>query len=86
MMIDEFRPMTQNNDLVTQEGQAWKTWRSIFNPGFSARNVLSFVPDMLEEVLVFKDWLYTVAASGEVTKLEDQATKVTIDVIGRVVL
>lgn len=41
LLHDEFGPYTQGDDLVGQEGQVWKTWRSIFNPGFSNRNVLS---------------------------------------------
>ena len=86
LMHREFQPFTQCNDLVNQEGQVWKTWRSIFNPGFSAKNLLSFVPEMVEEILIFRDWLKAVAMSGEVTKLEDQATMVTIDIIGRAVL
>jgi cytochrome P450 len=86
MMRREFYPFTQCNDLVNQEGQAWKTWRSIFNPGFSAKNVLSMVPAILEEVIVFQEWLKEAAASGKIIKLEDQARKVTLDVIGRAVL
>lgn len=86
LMATEFRPFTQLNDLVNQEGQEWKKWRSIFNPGFSAKNLISLVPQMIEEVLIFRDWLKNTAASGQVTKLEDQVSKTTIDVIGRVVL
>lgn len=86
IMRREFQPFTQCNDLVNQEGQAWETWRSIFNPGFSAKNLSSFVPEMVEEILIFRDWLKAIAMSREVTKLEDQATKVTIDIIGRAVL
>jgi cytochrome P450 len=86
IMVEEFGPFTQCNDLVNQEGEAWKTWRGIFNPGFSAKNLLSLVPEMVEEILVFRDWLKSVAASGEVVILEDQAKKVTIDIINRVVV
>lgn len=86
LMRREFLPFTQCNDLVNQEGVVWKTWRSIFNPGFSAKNLLSFVPEMVEEILIFRGWLKSVAASGNVIKLEDQAMKVTIDIINRAVL
>jgi cytochrome P450 len=86
LMHREFQPFTQCNDLVNQEGVAWKTWRSIFNPGFSAKNLLSFVPEMVEEILIFRDWLKSVAKSGKVMKLEDQAKKVTVDIISRAVL
>jgi len=86
MLRKEFMPFTQCKDLLNLEGQEWKAWRSIFNPGFSSKNLLSFVPAMLEEVHVFRAWLKIVAKSGEVVKLEEQAMKVTIDVIGRAVL
>lgn len=86
MMHREFMPFTQCNDLVNQEGTAWKTWRGIFNPGFSAKNLVSFVPEMVEEIMIFRDWLKSVAASGDVVTLEDQAKKVTIDIINRAVV
>jgi cytochrome P450 len=86
MMRYEFMPFTECNDLVNQEGQVWKTWRGVFNPGFSAKNLLTFVPEMVEEILVFKDWMKSAAASGEVKTLENQAAKLTLDVIGRAVL
>jgi cytochrome P450 len=82
----EFRPFTGCIDLVNQEGQEWKTWRSIFNPGFSAKNLLTFAPEMVEEVLIFKEWLKGIGKTGEVMALEQQTTKVTIDIIGRAVL
>ncbi|KAF7900825.1 hypothetical protein EAF00_003046 [Botryotinia globosa] len=30
------KPLTGESDLVTLEGDTWKYWRAIFNPGFSA--------------------------------------------------
>lgn len=82
----EFGPFTQCKDLVTSDGEAWRRWRSIFNPGFSAKNILALVPDMLEEVQVFVKWLEGAAKSGKTVELEAQAMKLTIDVIGRAVL
>jgi cytochrome P450 len=86
MMHAEFMPFTQLNDLVLQEGQVWKMWRSIFNPGFSSKNLMSFVPDIIEEVDVFKQWLRSIAKTGEVAKFVHPSMKLTIDVIGRVTL
>ncbi|KAL7628326.1 hypothetical protein AAE478_002526 [Parahypoxylon ruwenzoriense] len=82
----EFKPFTNGEDLVNLEGQEWKTARSLFNPGFSVRNLLSLVPDMIEETLVFRERLRKAAASGEVVKLENYTTDVTVDIIGRAVL
>lgn len=86
MMYREFDPFTGRNDLVTQEGQVWKTWRSVFNPGFSSRNVLSFVPKIIEEIRDFKTWLHEVESSGKPAKFEEPTMRLTIDVIGRVAL
>ena len=83
----EMGPFTGAKDLVSTEGQEWKMWRSIFNPGFSAKNLQSLVPHFLEEALVFRDTLRKFATSGEVIpKLEEHTTAATVDMIGRAVL
>jgi hypothetical protein len=33
----------------------WRKWRSTFNPGFSPRNVVAMVPELLEEMLRFSN-------------------------------
>jgi cytochrome P450 len=82
----EFQPFTQCLDLVTAEGQHWKTWRSFLNPGFSAKNLTRLVPDMVEEVEIFRDWLRSAAMSGKMITLAQKAEKLTVDIIGRTVL
>ncbi|KUI60669.1 hypothetical protein VP1G_07877 [Cytospora mali] len=86
LMLDEFMPLTGCNDLVNQNGQVWKTWRSIFNPGFSAKNVMALVPAFLEEIDVFRDWLGVVAEANEVIQLEPKVMRTTADIIGRATL
>ncbi|KAK1593451.1 cytochrome P450 4V3 [Colletotrichum navitas] len=84
------KPLTDGLDLVSSEGEAWKTWRSRFNPSFSNKNVLSLVPGMIKDVQVFTDLLRKRAGVGggwgDVFPLEDLTTNLTIDVIGRAVL
>ena len=82
----ELYPLTGNHDLVGTEGQEWKTWRSIFNPGFSAKNLLALVPAFLEEIEVLRDRMMEVGRSGKVIKLEKFVQKATIDVISRAVM
>lgn len=82
----EFKPFTGNQDLVTTEGREWKTYRAIFNPGFSARNLLSLIPSFVEEALVFRRRLGEAAAKGDVITLEKYTTDLTVDIIGRAVL
>lgn len=74
------------DNLVSMEGREWRAWRSIFNPGFAPGNLMGLVPSIVEEVEVFARVLGDWADRAEVVILEEVATKVTVDVIGKVVL
>ncbi|KAH8702111.1 cytochrome P450 [Talaromyces proteolyticus] len=82
----QFEPFTQGQDLLVAEGEQWSKWRRIFNPGFSAKNIVPCIPAILEEIEVFRDWLKEAARSGETVTLEQQSEKLTVDVISRIVL
>ena len=82
----EFGPLTHAKDLVTSNGQIWKTWRKIFSPGFSAQNVQTYIPAMLEEYNVFRSKLGVHAANGEIINLDKTLMAVTVDIIGHAVL
>ena len=80
------RPLTGKEDLVTLEGAAWKRWRTIFNPGFSANHISTLIPGMVEEVEIFKALLEKHARNGNMLYLEEASLSLTIDIIGRVVM
>lgn len=80
------KPITGGLDLASMEGQQWKTWRKIFNPGFSAQHMIELVPSMLEEFTVFKDVLKQHVAQGDVFSLDEATVNASMDVIGRVTL
>lgn len=82
----EFGPFSHGIDLVTSNGQLWKTWRSIFSPGFSSKNIQSYIPAMLEEYGVFRSKLEAVAATGEVVNMDRFTMTLTVDIIGHAVL
>lgn len=82
----ELFPLTKAKDIVTLEGQEWKFWRSVFNPGFSTKNLTALLPGFLEEIQVFKERLIATAKSGKVVKMEQMAQQVTVDVICRATL
>jgi cytochrome P450 len=86
ILTRQFKKLTGGQDLASAEGQHWRLWRSNFNPGFSARNILSLVPSFIEEILVFRQVFKKAAGSGEVLKLSDSASKLAFDVIGNAVL
>ena len=82
----ELGPLTGNHDLVSSDGAYWKTWRSIFNPGFSSKNLTTLIPEFLEEIQVMRDRFMAVADAGKVVPLEKMIQKGTVDVIFRAVL
>lgn len=81
-----FKPFTQNDDLVSANGSEWKSARAIFNPGFSQKNLRSLVSSFVEESLVFRDRMREFARTGEMFKMDDYTTTVTVDIIGRAAL
>ncbi|KAI0384729.1 cytochrome P450 4V3 [Hypomontagnella monticulosa] len=90
-IVKEFiSTLTSCVDILTTEGQAWKTWRSRFNPGFSQRNLTTMLPEIIEEVAVFVDGLKKLAGDsgswGPVFQLEEKTTNLTFDIICRATL
>ncbi|KAL8781672.1 MAG: hypothetical protein Q9213_005889 [Squamulea squamosa] len=85
--LKEFlRPLANGQDIVTMEGQTWKTWRHIFNPGFTFAHLMTLTPVIVEETLVLCDILKARAKTREVFPMKERIDKFTMDVIGNVVL
>lgn len=80
------KPLAGRQNLVTMEGPAWKRWRAVFNPGFSASNISSLVPGMVEKVEIFKRHVEKHADTGKMFFLEEMALSLTIDIIGGAVM
>jgi cytochrome P450 len=91
------KPLTGMRDLSAWEGETWRVWRKRLNPGFSPTQITARVPELVEEIDVFMEGLRTRAklADGrrgetgrwsEVFPLQDPATRLSLDVIGRFVL
>ncbi|KAI8949171.1 vera protein [Xylaria longipes] len=83
-------PLTSGIDMIASEGQEWKTWRQRFSPGFSQRNLIAMLPELLEEVSIFVSQLENSAGSGgkwgSVFQLEEKTTNLTFDIICRAAL
>lgn len=79
-------PVIGHNSLVSIEGNQHKRWRNIFNPGFSVSHLMTLVDGIVDDSLIFMDILGKHADAKEVFLLEEDATRVTVDIIGRVVL
>lgn len=74
------------HSLITLEGAKWKAARQLYNPGFALSHLLTLVDGMVDDVLVFCDLLSNHAREGKLFSLEEAATRLTFDVIGRVTL
>ncbi len=70
--------------MLTASDAVWKKWRSLFNPGFSAKHMLELVPLMVKEIDVFRQILQERARASEVFQLEEMTLRLTLDVIGAV--
>ncbi|KAI0017090.1 vera protein [Xylariomycetidae sp. FL0641] len=90
MVRDYLEPLTGNIDIVSNEGQTWKTWRSRFNPGFSQRNIGAMLPEIIEEANVFVDVLRKLSGKdgswGRVFQYEQKTTNLTFDIMLRAAL
>lgn len=80
------RPLADNQDLVSLEGQPWKKWRHVYNPGFGASHLITILPYIVGEVVTFRDILREKARTGDVFPIEEITVNLTMDVIGKVVL
>ncbi|KAI4276166.1 MAG: hypothetical protein L6R38_005734 [Xanthoria sp. 2 TBL-2021] len=83
---DYVYPLLGEKNMVTLEGKEWKMWRGIFNPGFASAHLMSLVGGMVADTVRFTEILSDYAAKEKVFELEDAATRLTVDIIGNVVL
>ena len=75
-----------DNNMVSVDGPQWKKLRTMFNPGFSSVHLMTLVPYMVDASVTFCEVLREKAKTEEVFEMEEYATRLTIDIIGKVVL
>lgn len=83
---DFFKPLAGGPNLFDLPEKDWKSWRAIFNKGFSPDTLTSFVPGMVDETKKYRKTLMRFAQSGELFQLDSVTLRFTIDFIGRTVL
>lgn len=64
----------------------WKPWRAIFSKAFSAEHVVSLIPDMVDETMVYSETLKKFAEQKQMFQLDLITLRFTIDVIGKTIL
>ena len=75
-----------DKNMVSVEGAEWKSLRSVFNPGFAASHLMTLSGYIVDASLEFCDVMREKAESNELFELEEYTTRLTIDIIGKVVL
>jgi sterigmatocystin biosynthesis cytochrome P450 monooxygenase len=80
------RPLTDNLDILSMEGEMWKKWRTVFNPGFSAAHLMTLVPGIVKETETFCQILNEHAEDKDIFEMKTLTDNLAMDVIGRVVL
>ena len=83
---DYLHKLLGRNNMVSLEGEQWKALRSMFNPGFASVHLMTLVPYIVDQSLVFCSVLRESAESGALVEMEELATRLTVDIIGKVVL
>lgn len=72
--------------MLSLEGKEWRKWRGIFNPGFAQGHLMTLTGMIVDEAEVFCDILREHAEAKDVFRLEEVATRLTVDVIGHISL
>lgn len=78
--------ITGGHELLTMEGPMWKYWRSTFAHGFGSSHIMTVVPELIEEALVFRDILREKAKEGVRFPLESITSNLAADLVGRFML
>ena len=86
MSHEMFKAIAGGPNLISMNGNEWKTWRSLSAPGFSSPNVIDHVCYIVELVEIFCDKLCTASVENTVASLDDFATRLTFDVIMKITL
>lgn len=79
------KPIAGGPNLISMSGDIWKSWRSLFNPGFSAASMQDSMAHIIEYTEVFCEQLKDRAGKGIVI-LDDLTTRLTMDVIIKITL
>ncbi|KAI1397672.1 cytochrome P450 [Hypoxylon fuscum] len=72
-------------NLFTQNGQEWKHDHNLFLPFFNNSNLDATMPDVVEQMLIFRNILRKKTKAGEMFRLEPLVQSLMNDIIGRVV-
>ncbi|KAF7854227.1 hypothetical protein EAF04_010524 [Stromatinia cepivora] len=83
--LEMTKPIVGGPSLLSMNGEDWKSWRSLFNPGFSATSLMEHIPYIVDTVDILCEKFQENAGQG-IFSLDDFATRLTFDIIMKVTL
>lgn len=84
-LADYMRPMSGGHDILTMEGPEWSRWRAVFQPSFTGRDLMRYVPGLVTTVGIFRDALRDHAARGDMFLLGPMTLKLAMDMAGKAI-
>jgi cytochrome P450 len=72
--------------MLITEGAEWKRARSAFNPGLTLSHLMTLVPGIVDDSMIFREVLLNAADSEQILQIEVAARYLAIDIMGRVIL
>jgi cytochrome P450 len=85
-VVDYLGKLLGHDNMVGLDGPAWKRLRTMFNPGFANGHLMTLLPYLVDMTVIFCEKLREAAKIGEVIEMEEYAAKLTIDIMGKIVL
>lgn len=79
------KPIAGGPSILSMNGDEWKYWRSLFNPGFATGAMLNNVPHIVDSTLVFREKLIEMIGEG-MFSLDEFTTRLTTEIILKVTL
>lgn len=86
MLVETLEPIGGKANLVLDNGARHRRWRSAFNPGFSNAHLTTLVPEIVDAVSTFRQKMLKNAASHQLFRMTHDTTRLTIDIICKVVM
>ncbi|PMD48855.1 cytochrome P450 [Hyaloscypha variabilis F] len=75
-----------SQSMIFTEGAIWKKSRSLFNSSFLLPHLMTLIPTIVDDALIYHQIIGEHADSGEVRPIEETLARLMIDIMGHVVL
>ncbi|THC88668.1 hypothetical protein EYZ11_011886 [Aspergillus tanneri] len=86
VLAEFFNPFTGGPSIFVTNGPEWKHTRGLFNPAFSATNMLEHTPHIVEEAEEYVEILREHARKGDTFTLDKMTCDYVMDIIGYVAM